>query len=259
MLHVLEPSECRVYTLVMETAPTDDPLDRTVGVHTFLDQITSKALKREALLFDQIGIPNLNLLSVDELFWLQDIGVVRDVPNSPERERSHRHLLTAIVAETGEPIDVAISDERLGIEIKKRLGGSVETGRDVLHAVYSRMYSAVLRRKGINAFPILENRRQLGGVFPSGSASVLEVVLKSIPIPDDQTPWEDIIEFRNDPESMKRLRRLRMWVRKFAKDTTSTSLAEMKDEIEVLLDEYEEHAPDEDQQRCDGDAVDRRG
>jgi hypothetical protein len=66
-------------------------------------------------------------------------------------------------------------------------------------------------------------------------------VLKSLPIPDDQTPWEDIIEFRNDPESKKRLKALRVWTRKFAKATTATSLAEMTEEIEVLLDEYEEH------------------
>jgi hypothetical protein len=62
-----------------------------------------------------------------------------------------------------------------------------------------------------------------------------------MPIPDDQTAWKDVIEFRNDPESMRRLRRLRVWTRKLAKDTTATSLVEMKEEIEVLLGDYEEH------------------
>jgi hypothetical protein len=82
---------------------------------------------------------------------------------------------------------------------------------------------------------------EIGNVFLSGTTSVLEAVLKSMPIPNDETPWEDIIEFRNDPDSMKRLRRLRVWTRKFAKATTATSLPEMKEEVEVLLDEYEEH------------------
>ena len=67
----------------------------------------------------------------------------------------------------------------------------------------SRFASVILRRDGINAFPILQNRRQIGDVFPSGGAPVLEVVLKSMPIPDDETPWEDIIEFRNDPENVE--------------------------------------------------------
>jgi hypothetical protein len=49
----------------MATTPTDDPLadsDRTVGVNWELDSRNIlKSLKREALLFDQIGIPNPGL------------------------------------------------------------------------------------------------------------------------------------------------------------------------------------------------------
>ena len=118
---------------------------------------------------------------------------------------------------------------------------SISERNDLAIAVFPRPYSIALRRGGINAFPILETYSQIAKAFPSGTAPVLEVVLKSMPIPDDETPWEAIIEFRNDPESMKRLRRLRVWVRKFANAATATSLPEMKEEIEVLLDEYEEH------------------
>lgn len=152
--------------------------------------------------------------------------------------------MDALAAETGKPIDVmAIPDERLPLEICYRIMDAEEEGapQAVFEAFFSRMHSINLRRDGINAFPILETRRQIGDAFASGTAPVLEVILKSMPIPDDKTPWEDIIEFRSDPESMKRLRRLRVWVRKFAKATTATSLAEMKEEIEALLDEYEEH------------------
>jgi hypothetical protein len=89
----------------------------------------------------------------------------------------------------------------------------IEVRRDVGGAVLMRTHCLNLRRKGINAFPILESRRQIGNVFPSGTtpdtALVLEVVLRSMPIPDDQTLWEDIIEFRNDPESRKRLPKIR--------------------------------------------------
>jgi len=40
----------------MATTPTDEPLDRTVGVHAYMDQNSLETLKREALLFDQIAI-----------------------------------------------------------------------------------------------------------------------------------------------------------------------------------------------------------
>jgi hypothetical protein len=251
----------------MATTPTGDPLvnsDRTVGVRPRLD---FKSLKREALLFDQIAIQLLDTeLAVShgrrlrEVLWLRDLGIIRDIP-----KRDYRHdpteYLNAIAAETGRPIEPLAFDpslfvipykqrvsasERQTLEVIRRLVDAFQTTEpDVREAISLRMSSMDLRRKGINAFPILETRRQIGTVFPSGTTPdttpVLEVILKSMPIPDDQTPWEDIIEFRKDHDSMKRLRRLRVWVRKFAKDTTATSLAEMKEEIEVLLDEYEEH------------------
>jgi hypothetical protein len=229
----------------MATTPTDDPLansDRTVGLHAYPDDAT-KALKRDSLLFDQIAVANLDRRmssSLDELFWLRDIGIVLAI--SPFHYDDPHQFLDAITAVTGEPIDVtAIPDEQLDDEVERRLFAEGTLGTNFGLAVLLRIYSTKLRRDGINAFPILPARRRIGNMFASGTTPVLEVILKSMPIPDDQTPWEDIIEFRNDPESMKRLRRLRVWVRKFAHATTAKSLAEMKEEIEVLLDEYEEH------------------
>jgi hypothetical protein len=188
----------------------------------------------------------LDRSTFDELDWLRDIGVVRDADTRTDSDdpRVLRQYLDALVAETGQPIDVkAIPDEQLRAKYLMPLGKVVfgDVPRLIVRAVFTRIYSCNLRREGFNAFPILQNRRQIGNVFPSGTDPVLEVVLKSMPIPDNQTPWQDIIEFRSDPESQKRLRRLRVWTRKFAKATTATSLAEMKQEIEVLLDDYEEH------------------
>jgi predicted ATPase len=62
-----------------------------------------------------------------------------------------------------------------------------------------------------------------------------------MPLPDEQTSWEAILEFRNDSESIERLRALRVWARKFSATGNVPSLSELKDEIETLLDEYEQH------------------
>jgi hypothetical protein len=72
---------CQVDTQVVPATPTDDALansDRTVGVLPYLDHVSK--LKREALLFDQIGIPHrLNPDgNRDELDRLRDIGIVLD-------------------------------------------------------------------------------------------------------------------------------------------------------------------------------------
>ena len=236
----------------MATPQTDDPLvgsDSTVGFRSTLDYNTPRMLKREALLFDQILIPflDVNLTGVDpfvveELGVIRDIGIIRDVP----RVLDHAHLdglQDAIIAETGIPFDVIKNnpDMRVVREITTKLNYLYKTRGPVVNERFVRTLCVALRDKGINVFPILETRRQSLGVFPSGTAPVLEVILKAMPIPDDETPWEDIVEFRRDPESRKRLRALRVWLRNFAKGTTATSLAEMKEEIEVHLDEYEEH------------------
>lgn len=251
----------------MATPPTDDPRDRTVGVRKALgpwivEHDGVEPLKREALLFDQIAIPDVDkklaalaaagfthVNGIREVCWLRDVGIVRDVPpftNEDFDSPVPRQCVDAMLAEMGEPPidDRAIDDERVGNAVRARLIEALnEPG--FLGEVLPRINCIKLRHNGINAFPILESRREIRDAFPSGTASdtlpVLEVILRSMPIPDDQTPWEDIIDFRNDRESMKRLRALRVWVRKFAKATPATSLAEMKDEIEVLLDDYEEH------------------
>jgi hypothetical protein len=202
----------------MATAPTDDPLvdsDRTVGVLPYLDH-ASKSLKRQALLFDQIGVPTIDLNVVsgfDEVDWLREIGIVRDVPalflgNDPPAMHAY---LDAVATETGNPIDIeSIPEQLLATEVMSRVFTAQTAGLHALDAVLSRLYCTGLRLDGINAFRILETRRQIGNVFPSGTTPVLEVVLKSMPIPDDQTPWQDIIEFRDDPDSTRRLRGLRV-------------------------------------------------
>jgi hypothetical protein len=101
----------------MATAPTDDPLgnsDRTVGVLGYLEGAL-KSLKRQALLFDQIGIPDdLNVVSdFAELDWLRDIGIVRDMYPLILSHYGTKQYLDAFVAVTGEVIDVmAIPDQQ---------------------------------------------------------------------------------------------------------------------------------------------------
>jgi hypothetical protein len=206
----------------MATTPTDDPLansDRTVGVRFApLNQDLLKSLKRDALLFDQIGIreirrpdPQLSdhigggwfkrdrpfsggaqlskFEGLDELEWLRDSGIVRGIPLLNAHSPVDRQYRDAVAAEMGVPIDDDISIPPKNIlELFRPLRAE---SLYVQNAVVSRIFSINLRRDGINAFPILETRRQIRDVFPSGTSPVLEVILKSMPIPDDETPWEE--------------------------------------------------------------------
>ena len=140
----------------MATMPTDDPLERTVGVRWELDyQVPLESLKREALLFDQIAIPNLDqkVASNEKLYWLRDNGIVRDI-NTESRSEPTANL--QYLDEMGEPIDViAIRDERfLREESKSELYAILGRPPQVKNAVLSRVYSIDLPLDGISGFPI---------------------------------------------------------------------------------------------------------
>ncbi len=68
---------------------------------------------------------------------------------------------------------------------------------------------------------------------------VFEVVVSRMPEPDDDSPWERILEFRRDPDSRRMLRALRRWTRRIASQMNSPK--EVGEELDYLIDEYEHH------------------
>jgi hypothetical protein len=76
---------------------------------------------------------------------------------------------------------------------------------------------------------------------PEGSPGnqVVQVVLSALPVPDDLTAWEQIAEFRSDPDSKRKLLQLKVWMRELAKGNCSHAEAEEK--LEWLMREYEHH------------------
>lgn len=68
------------------------------------------------------------------------------------------------------------------------------------------------------------------------AGSVIDLVLSNMPVPDESTSWESIIDFRSDDEARKARNRLRRWMHKFA--SAKSSVREVNDELEYLLDEY---------------------
>ena len=66
---------------------------------------------------------------------------------------------------------------------------------------------------------------------------MLQTVLEQMPIPDSQTSWEAIIDFRNDPDVREKLVRLRHWTSQVSRSDLTP--AEIRDELEYLQTEYE--------------------
>ncbi len=81
-------------------------------------------------------------------------------------------------------------------------------------------------------------RRELSLDIPDAMqvGSVVNLVVPRLPKPNDSTPWERIIEFRNDPDAKAPLLSLRRWIRKSVQ--TIDSLKEIAEELEYLIEEY---------------------
>jgi hypothetical protein len=71
------------------------------------------------------------------------------------------------------------------------------------------------------------------------SSKVLEVILEKLPIPDENVEWQQIVEYRADPDSSAKFTALRVWMQ----DISSKELSkqEIEERIDHLINEYERH------------------
>lgn len=69
---------------------------------------------------------------------------------------------------------------------------------------------------------------------------IVEVLLKQFPVLPEGTPWEDVIEWRNDKDAMIKLRRLKHWINTIS-ERNAININHLEDEVLCLLDEYEQY------------------
>jgi len=73
----------------------------------------------------------------------------------------------------------------------------------------------------------------------SRNGSVVDIVLKRFPYVDDGTPWERVLEFRNDANAKARRNALRKWMSALTREPFKE--VEIEREIDCLLSAYEEY------------------
>lgn len=103
---------------------------------------------------------------------------------------------------------------------------------------------ALSEQENVDAIPILfhtPDTQSLEGVSdgPVSKGDVLQFVIHAMPKPSTNTRIEKIVEFRTDPETRIKLRRLRRWMQKAAE--SGGTKEKVADELESLIDEYEAH------------------
>lgn len=106
-------------------------------------------------------------------------------------------------------------------------------------------YEAAMCRLQLNvdAYPILsvvDDFSALGeDLLSSPKSEVIKIVLDQIPIPNDSTPWEQIMDFRDDSDAKKKFRALRVWISEISR--SDLPISEIEEKLEYLIDEYKEY------------------
>ena len=208
------------------------------------------AIKQAALLFDGICLAGMPVFRFLEDYigddkgnklstmrakhdWLLEKGVLVSAPPEFGSEYRLRELLGSI-------FDDNEGSEKLRRVIVESLQGP--DGESLIEATVSRVTRRAARRLeektkwNTIVFGTGSHRHE---IFKPGKDAVIHVVLKSIPLPHDGTAWEDIIEWRNDPEARKRYLRLKHWMNTVVSENRSPQ--DLHDEIQMLLAEYEDY------------------
>ncbi|MFN8383538.1 MAG: hypothetical protein U0V02_16455 [Anaerolineales bacterium] len=217
-------------------------------------------LKQKSLLFDQVGIFRLSKLSkqieevsipsekidpkitsragiiISELEWLKESGIIFEatfedifdyqrVTIPAERQKEVQNLFRKIP------------------ELQKTLANEENIDRKV--PLVHQQFSAIIRlmaivmeiTKGVTTVTT-DPIKNYDWEFPNSSKSnVMQVVIKNLPLPSNETPWEQIIDYRSDPENKRNLINLRSWIRKISVENPSQT--EIAEQLEWLMNEFQ--------------------
>jgi hypothetical protein len=103
-----------------------------------------------------------------------------------------------------------------------------------------RLYTMVLEfTRKTSVVPLLPYTEfQYEDVY-SKKEDVMQVIIDKMPLPNGETPWEKIIDYRNDPDSQKNLLALRRWIRNISVENLKPY--EIEEEIDWLISEFQNH------------------
>jgi|ERR1043166_175192 hypothetical protein len=256
-----------------------------IGVKSAVSLFYSASLKREALLFDKIAIPQLRDFltknrdselirqEIPTLEWLIEQGVLIETEPlhdssllDDEQFRENWKTYQDTFAEVSNffaeyqrrlPADLMFGDvekqiDRLTVYRNGMLSITEEAAelislweglheRALLNSDYlARLVSIQLRMlDSLDAHPILDSDVSLMSDAEPTRTDVVDAVRGHLPVPDDSVAWEQILEYRSDPETRGKFLALKRWMNKISRERLPAN--EIEDELEFLMHEYEAH------------------
>jgi hypothetical protein len=123
---------------------------------------------------------------------------------------------------------------------KDNLFGSLSSLREIVE-LKSRIFSIINNSKTSDLYvPIIREKYKKTLITEKlDICDVVSVVLKKIPIINEEISIEKLIEFKTDSDTKIKLGRLRNWITEISK--SNMSIKEMEEKLEYLLLEYSNH------------------
>jgi hypothetical protein len=231
-----------------------------VGVKHLIGVPDTAFIKQEALMFDRIAVVDYSHIApmlresscpamydyYDDLDWLLEQGIIFEPEEiSPTKELKE----DTEYQECMKLFDKHLKEvNKLPELIKNGIKGREEEVASAGYSFFLLNYYSVRRMtillraiKHMDAYPIFALPCGCSPFEPTEASKneAVEISLKALPVPDYATPWEQIIEYRSDPDSKLKFTRLRNWMSKTAK--TNNKANEIEEEFETLINEYTQH------------------
>ena len=203
-------------------------------------------------MFGRVAIPDLsNILRPDEIHlteenvaflahmeWLLENGVIY----SPQELPSNPHIIanSEYVESVRQKADL---DHNLEGLFNLGVDRSDQAYREMfIHADYLKTrYMAIQLREldKVDAYPVYYKEPPSEQKHEASKTDIVQIALNALPVPDESTSWEQIIEYRSDPDSRSKFLALRHWMSEVAR--AELTPAEVEEKLEYLIDQYQKH------------------
>ncbi len=222
-----------------------------VGVKSWFDlesqgQNAGQEMKQLALMFDHLAITaedyaHLSFFSITglsgELDWLVEQGILRCYELSwPETLLQDPHYASLLSRTQHTPtLEQALSN----------WDGQTNYMFDVAQILVRAELDARLtaielsKTKNVDAYPMIDFCAPQTTIPHASMTDVIEIVLEQLPVPDEQTSWENIIEFRSDPEARKSFTSLRDLMGILVRMELEPGEVQLR--LQTLIDSYEHY------------------
>jgi hypothetical protein len=141
-----------------------------------------------------------------------------------------------------EALDEALGTEsrRIVKQIDPQRPSDFEDSINIMSEYFARGISLQLRElANMDASPLVTSQLHSSLEPMIDKSDLVQIVIGALPIPDDSVGWEQIFDYRSDPDSAGKFLALRNWMNEIAR--ARLTQAEMEDKLEYLIDQYTRH------------------